>query len=317
MKKEWNYAEVYEIYRTPLLKLLTLANQVHAQFHEVGQIQVCKLISIKTGGCPEDCNYCPQSAHHATGVMPTSLMAYEEILTHVKEAVKEGASRICLGAAWRKVRGGKQFEEILQIIKKIRALGLEVCCTLGMLEEKYAQQLKEAGLYAYNHNLDSSEEYYPKVVTTRTYQDRLNTLDVVGREGIKACCGGILGMGETAEDRIMLLKTLANRSPAIESVPINRLVAVPGTPFAELNEITIWEYIRAIATARMIMPRAIIRLSAGREKLTLEQQALCFAAGANSIFTGEKCFMTPNHDIDEDREMFSIMGLTPRPAFLC
>ncbi len=312
---DWTKEEIKNIYQTPLLELIYQAASIHRKYHAADQIQVCSLISIKTGGCPEDCKYCPQAARYQTNVEATALMREEEILSSAKKAIANGATRVCLGAAWRSVRDSAQFDRILEVVKEITEMGVEVCCTLGMLNESQAERLKAAGLHAYNHNLDTSKEFYSSIITSRRYEDRLNTLDAVEKAGVHVCSGGIIGMGESVEDRIGLLYMLASRNPHPESVPINLLVPVPGTPLEEKKPVPIWDLIRMIATARMIMPKAMIRLSAGRLGRSLEEQALCFLAGANSIFSGEKLLTRPNPDFDEDREMMHLFGLKIRPAF--
>lgn len=315
IRYDWTIEELQELYRIPLLQLIAKSNLVHNEYHEPAQIQVCSLISIKTGGCPEDCKYCAQSSRYQTPVSAQPMMPYEAVLNEAKKAAMRGATRVCLGAAWREVRDSKQFEEVLQMVKGITALGLEVCCTLGMLKEHQAARLKEAGLYAYNHNLDSSEKFYKTIITTRTYQDRLNTLDIAEKANLSVCCGGILGMGEEPIDRLELLLTLCKRNPHPESVPINRLNQIPGTPLENQPKISIWEMIRAIAIARIVLPESMIRLSAGRIEMSYEQQALCFLAGANSIFAGEKLLTVANTPFDKDEEMFELLGLKKRPAF--
>lgn len=315
IRYDWTIEELKELYAMPLLELIGKANLLHNQTHESGEVQVCSLISIKTGGCPEDCKYCAQSSRYQTAVSAQPMMQYESVLNEAKKAAERGATRICLGAAWKEVRDNKQFEEVLQMVKGITDLGVEVCCTLGMLKEHQAKRLKEAGLYAYNHNLDSSENFYKTIITTRTYQDRLNTLEIVEKANLSVCCGGILGMGEGPIDRLELLLTLCKRNPHPESVPINRLSQIPGTPLEDQPQISIWEMIRAIAVARVVLPESMIRLSAGRIEMSHEQQALCFLAGANSIFAGEKLLTVANTPIDRDEEMFRILGLKKRPAF--
>ncbi len=311
----WVKEEIRSIHDSPLLDLIYRAATVHRLHHLANQVQVCSLISIKTGGCPEDCKYCPQSARYQTNVSPTPLMQEQEIVDMAKKAIVNGATRVCLGAAWRSVRDSAQFELVLRAIRQITDMGVEVCCTLGMLTKSQAKRLKEAGLYAYNHNLDTSSEFYSSITTTRTYEDRLNTLEVVEKAGISVCCGGIIGMGESIEDRIGLIYMLANRNPYPESVPINLLMPVQGTPLEERPIVSIWEMIRIVATARITMPRAMVRLSAGRLERSWEEQALCFLAGANSIFSGEKLLTRPNPDFDEDEKMLRFFGLTPRPSF--
>lgn len=315
LRYDWSLEDLQALYDLPLLKLLSQSNGIHNQFHKIEEIQVCKLISIKTGGCPEDCKYCAQSSFYQTNVSAQPLMSYQDVLFEAKKAINEGATRVCLGAAWRKVRDNKQFEEILSMIQAISKLGVEVCCTLGMVNESQAIRLKEAGLYAYNHNLDTSEDFYKNIVTTRTYDDRLNTLNVVEKADIKVCCGGILGLGESTADRLKLLLTLAKRNPHPESVPINRLSSVPGTPLERQPLVPIWEFIKIIAIARIIMPKAVLRLSSGRIEMSIEQQALCFLAGANSIFAGEKLLTVANTSLDTDKQMFSILELKKLPAF--
>lgn len=315
IRYDWTIEELQELYAMPFLELVSKSNHLHNQFHELAEVQVCSLISIKTGGCPEDCKYCAQSSRYQTSVSAQPMMQYEAVLGEAKKAVERGATRVCLGAAWREVRDSKQFEEVLRMIRGITDLGVEVCCTLGMLKEHQAERLKSAGLYAYNHNLDSSEKFYKTIITTRTYQDRLNTLDIAEKANLSVCCGGILGMGEDPIDRLELLLTLCRRNPHPESVPINRLSQIPGTPLENQPKISIWEMIRAIAVARIVLPEAMIRLSAGRIEMSYEQQALCFLAGANSIFAGEKLLTVANTSIDKDEEMFQLLGLKKRPAF--
>jgi biotin synthase len=308
-------ADVAAIYHTPVLELIARAGEVHRRHHEPGEVQVCVLLSVKTGGCPEDCAYCPQAARYQTDVEAQGLMDVESVLTAARRAKQQGATRFCMGAAWREVKDGPQFDRVLEMVRGIKDLGgLEVCCTLGMLGGDQARRLKEAGLDAYNHNLDTSEEYYDRIITTRTYRDRLDTLEQVRAAGISVCCGGILGMGETDDDRIALLHTLATLPEPPESVPINALVAVEGTPLGDRPWVAIWEMVRTIATARILMPTAMVRLSAGRLHLGESDQALCFLAGANSIFAGERLLTTPNPEPDRDRLMFERLGLRPRPA---
>lgn len=316
IRHNWEFCELQALYDLPLLELISKAHAMHILFHDVQEIQVCKLISIKTGGCPEDCKYCAQSSRYQTAVSAQPLMNYAEVLEIAKQAKEAGASRICLGAAWREVRESKQFDAILEMVQGITALQLEVCCTLGMLKEEQAERLKKAGLYAYNHNLDSSEKFYKTIITTRTYQERLQTLDIVEKTGISVCCGGIVGMGETPQDRLELIHNLCRRNPHPESVPINRLARVPGTPLENEAAISIWEVVRLIAVARLVLPRSIIRLSCGRMELSYEQHALCFFAGANSIFTGERLLTVANTSVDKDEEMFELFSLKKREAFI-
>ncbi len=314
-RSNWTREEIREIHDSPLFELIARAAALHRTYHPANEVQVCSLISIKTGGCPEDCKYCPQSARYQTNVKAIPLMEEKEIIDLAKKAIEKGATRVCLGAAWRSVRDSAQFDSILSAVRKITNMGVEVCCTLGMLTLSQAQRLKQAGLYAYNHNLDTSPEFYPSITTTRAYEDRLKTLDAVEEAGISVCCGGIIGMGESVEDRVGLIHMLASRDRHPESVPINLLIPVEGTPLEERSFVPIWDMIRMIATARIAMPKAMVRLSAGRLERSLEEQALCFLAGANSIFSGEKLLTRPNPDFEEDEKMFRLFGLTARPAF--
>ena len=303
--------EIDEVYHLPVPDLIYRAQKVHRRHHDPNAVQLCTLQSIKTGRCPEDCAYCPQSAHYATFVEPETLLKKEEIVTAATAAREEGASRFCMGAAWRQVPENEQFAEVLAIISAVKELDLEVCCTLGMLTAAQADRLKKAGCDVYNHNLDTSREFYGEIITTRTYDDRLRTLDYVRRAGMEVCCGGILGMGESENDRIALLCELANLCPQPESVPINALVAVPGTPLAERPFVDGIEFVRTIATARILMPQAMVRLSAGRSQMSSELQALCFLAGANSIFLGEKLLTTENPEVSRDFALFKRLGLHP------
>ena len=315
IRYDWTIQELQELYALPLLELISTAHSVHTQFHNPSEIQVCSLISIKTGGCPEDCKYCSQSARYQTPVSATPLMQYEVVLREAKQAVERGATRVCLGAAWRQVRDSKQFDDVLSMIRGISDLGVEVCCCLGMLNDSQARRLKEAGLYAYNHNLDTSESFYQNIITTRTYQDRLDTLDTVEKADISVCCGGILGVGESAFNRLEMLLTLCSRNPHPESVPINRLSPIPGTPLEGMLKVSVWELMRVIAIARIVLPKAMIRLSSGRIEMSYESQALCFLAGANSIFAGDKLLTIANTPIDRDEEMFELLGLKKQPAY--
>lgn len=312
MKNTWTKEEVRTIFHTPILELIFRAAEVHRKFQTPNQVQICSLISIKTGGCPEDCKYCPQAARYHTNVEATPLMQVKEIVDDAKVAVANGATRVCLGAAWRSVRDSAQFDRVLEAVAEIAAMNVEVCCTLGMLESHQAERLKKAGLYAYNHNLDTSKEYYSTIISTRTYEDRLKTLEAVEGAGISVCCGGIIGMGESEEDRIGLIHTLATREKHPESVPINLLIPVKGTPMEEKEKVPIWDMLRMIATARITMPKAMVRLSAGRLERSIEEQALCFLAGANSIFSGEKLLTRPNPDFDQDRYMLQLLGLNAK-----
>ena len=306
--------EVAAIYRTPVLDLIHRASLVHRQYHNPAEVQVCVLLSVKTGGCPEDCGYCPQAARHHTSVNAEPLMDVPSVLAAARRAKDSGAARFCMGAAWREVKNNHQFDQVLDMVRGVKRLGMEACCTLGMVTEDQAARLKEAGLDAYNHNLDSSAAFYDRIIQTRTYQDRLDTLAAVRNAGITVCSGGIVGMGETDDDRIALIHTLANLAEPPESVPINALVAVEGTPLAERPEVSIWDMIRTIATARITMPESMVRLSAGRTAMSEADQALCFLAGANSIFAGDKLLTTPNPGVDRDRQLFDRLGLVPKPA---
>jgi biotin synthase len=309
VRNDWTREEIAAIYHTPLMELIYRAATVHRQFHQANAVQQCTLLSIKTGGCPEDCGYCPQSAHYSTGVKSEKLLDRNTVATAARMAKDAGSTRFCMGAAWREVKDNAQFDEVLEMVRDVSKLGMEVCVTLGMLNEDQADKLKDAGLTAYNHNLDTGEAYYDQVITTRTYQDRLNTLKNVRNAGINVCCGGIIGMGETPNDRIDLIHTLSTLPEHPESVPVNALIAVEGTPMAEQKPVQIWEMVRMIATARITMPQAMVRLSAGRVHMNITEQAMCFLAGANSIFTGEKLLTTPNCDLDEDKQMFELLGL--------
>ena len=309
-------ADVAAIYHSPLLDLVYRAATVHREHHAPGEVQLCTLLSVKTGGCPEDCAYCPQAARYHTGIDRHGLLKLDAVLEAAREAKAAGSTRFCMGAAWREVRDNRHFDEVLEMVSGVRDLGLEVCCTLGMLTESQAQRLKEAGLYAYNHNLDSSREFYPEIIGTRAYDDRLETVANVHKAGISVCCGGIIGMGETVDQRIDLLHTLATLPSPPESVPVNALVPVPGTPLEECPPVSTWEMVRMIATARVLMPKAMVRLSAGRSRMSAEQQALCFLAGANSIFTGEKLLTTPNPSFDSDEGLLELLGLTAREPYL-
>ena len=309
VRHDWRRYEIRRIYTLPLPELLFRAQTVHREFHRPEEVQLCRLLSIKTGGCPEDCAYCPQSARYETGVAREELMEPGEVLEAANRAMAEGATRFCMGAAWRQVPHGTQFEKVLEMVRSVAALGVEVCCTLGMLTAEQAMRLKEAGLTAYNHNLDTSPEFYGAIVTTRTYEDRLRTIAHVRRAGITVCCGGILGMGESEEDRIGLLQQLSSLDPHPESVPINRLVRSHGTPLANATEIDSLVMVRAIATARMLMPASRVRLAAGRQQMSQEAVMLCLLAGANSIFTGERLLTTPNPAPEEDKELLKSLGL--------
>jgi biotin synthase len=313
--KNWTKAEILDVYNKPLLELVYEAATVHRQFHKAGEVQISSLLSIKTGGCSEDCAYCPQAARYHTDIKVHKLMSIDEVNTASERAKNAGASRMCLGAAWREVRDNKDFDKVLEMVKTINSKEMEVCCTLGMLTEEQAKKLADAGLYAYNHNIDTSEEFYGDVITTRTYEDRLNTIKNVRKAGMTVCSGGIIGMGESVEDRIGMLFTLTNLTPQPESVPINGLVPVEGTPLEKQEIVSVWDMVRMIATTRIVMPHTSVRLSAGRLSMSMEAQALCFMAGASSIFAGDKLLTTPNPAFNEDMEMFNILGLTPKAAF--
>ncbi|MBD2267539.1 biotin synthase BioB [Anabaena sp. FACHB-1391] len=319
IRYNWQPTEILTIYNTPFLELIYQAATVHRQYHKPEQIQVCKLISIKTGACPEDCGYCAQSSRYKTEVKPEALLQKATVMNIAKTAKESGVSRVCMGAAWREVRDNSQFEEVLDMVKDVTSMGLEVCCTLGMLTENQAKRLEDAGLYAYNHNLDTSEEYYSTVITTRTYSDRLNTIANVRQTNVTVCSGGILGLGENISDRVGMLHTLSSLQPHPESVPINILSQVPGTPLENQPDVPIWDVVRMIATARIIMPQSDVRLSAGRARLSQVEQALCFMAGANSIFSSDDHKMltvtTPCPDYDADQEMLNLLGLEMRPPF--
>jgi biotin synthase len=309
VRYDWRPAEIEAIYTLPLPELLFRAQTAHRAYHCPDAVQGCSLLSVKTGGCPEDCAYCPQSAHYRTSVARAPLMRVEEALGAAERAQRQGATRFCLGAAWRDVPPGEEFERVLEMVRGVRGLGMEACCTLGMLDDDQAEALAAAGLTAYNHNLDTSPEYYGRIITTRAYQERLDTLARVRQAGITICCGGIIGLGESREDRYHLLEQLARQRPHPESVPINLLVRVEGTPLAEQAPVDVFELVRMIAAARILMPASMVRLSAGRLSLSDEAQALCFVAGANSIFIGERLLTTPNPETDRDRMLLNKLGL--------
>lgn len=315
IRNNWTPAEIKSVYDTPLLELIYRAAGLHHQYNDTAEVQVCTLLSIKTGGCSEDCAYCPQAARYNTGVEVQALMQKEEVLSYAQKAKEAGSTRFCMGAAWREVRDNRDFDRVLDMVKGVNEMGMEVCCTLGMLTEYQAQRLAEAGLYAYNHNLDTSKEHYGDIITTRTYDDRLQTLENVRKAGVTVCCGGIIGLGETHEDRIQMLHTLATMPEHPESVPINALVPVEGTPLEKNTKVDIWDMVRMIATARILMPKTMVRLSAGRNDMSVAEQALCFMAGANSIFAGDKLLTTANPGFEADNAMFQLLGLTPRKAF--
>ncbi len=302
--------KIKNIYHLPMTDLLHRAHQVHRENFDPHKIQTSMLLSIKTGGCPENCSYCPQSAHYQTGVEKEKLMELDDVVSAAKAAKAKGATRFCMGAAWREVRDGPLFDRVLGMVKAVRKLDMEVCCTLGMLTKSQAQKLKEAGLYAYNHNIDCSENFYPNIITTRKYEDRIQTIHNVREAGITVCTGGILGMGETEQDRIEFLHQLAVFDPQPESVTINKLIPIPGTPLEKQKTVPTLEVVRVVATARLIMPKSMIRLSAGREGMTESDQFLCFFAGANSIFIGDKLLTSANPDLSEDQQMFERLNLS-------
>jgi len=303
---------VTELYNQPLLSLVYEAQTVHRQHHQIDAVQMCTLANIKSGRCPEDCKYCPQSARYPTDVESYPLLSVEQVISQAKDAKQHGATRFCMGAAWRNAPDGEEFERVLSMVESVAGMGMEACVTMGMLRPDQAQRLAAAGLTAYNHNLDTSETFYPEIITTRTYRDRLETIKYVAEAGIQVCCGGIVGMGETDRDRIELLHTLANLQPQPESVPINALSPVAGTPFGNLEAVDPLVLVRMVATARVVMPKAVVRLSAGRDRLSVSDQALCFLAGANSIFSSEKLLTTANPDWQDDAEMFEKLGVKPK-----
>lgn len=310
---DWRLEDVRALFDLPLFELLYRAHGVHRERFPGHEVQVSTLLSIKTGACPEDCAYCPQSVRHDTGLAADPLMQVEDVLARARAARDSGATRFCMGAAWRNPKP-KQLAMVAEMVRGVRALGLETCATLGMLTAEQAQALREAGLDYYNHNLDTSPEFYSEVITTRTYEDRLDTLSAVRDAGINVCAGGILGMGESEADRVGLLHALATLPEHPQSVPINQLVQVPGTPLASATPVDSFDFVRAIAVARILMPFAHVRLSAGRSEMNDELQALCFFAGANSIFYGEKLLTTGNPDTEHDRALFRRLGIEPEPA---
>lgn len=315
IRNNWTLSEIEEIYNRPLLDLIFEAATVHRQNKAYSEVQISSLISIKTGGCKEDCAYCPQAARYHTDVEVHPLMTVEKVMERAAVAKANGASRLCMGAAWREVRDNRDFDRVLEMVSEVNDMGLEVCCTLGMLTYEQAERLKEAGCFAYNHNIDTSSDNYENIITTRTFDDRLNTLKNVKKAKLSVCCGGIIGLGETDDDRIKMLHTLSTMEEHPDSVPVNALVPIAGTPLANNTKVQIDEMLRMIATARIIMPRSVVRLSAGRNDMSLSDQALCFMAGANSIFAGEKLLTTPNPDFDTDMQMFKTLGLTARKPF--
>ncbi|MEM1339706.1 MAG: biotin synthase BioB [Bacteroidota bacterium] len=315
IRHNWTKEEILNLYNTPLMNLLHEAATIHREHHDPNTVQVSTLLSIKTGGCSEDCGYCPQAARYHTDIEGNALMSVQHVKAQALRAKASGSSRVCMGAAWRNVKDGPEFDQVLEMVRTINKLDMEVCCTLGMVTENQAKRLAEAGLYAYNHNLDTSEEYYKEVISTRGYEDRLQTIENIRKTNVTVCSGGIIGMGEAVEDRAGMLVTLSTLNPQPESVPINALVAVEGTPMEHEKPVEIWEMIRMVATTRIVMPKTQVRLSAGRTAMTPEGQALCFYAGANSIFAGDKLLTTPNPDVNEDMKLFKALGLNTQKAF--
>jgi biotin synthase len=309
-RHNWDLAELLALYTLPFPDLLFLAQTVHRSHFSPTTVQRSTLLSIKTGGCSENCAYCPQSAHYDTGLKREKLLSKDIVVSKAKEAKDQGATRFCMGAAWREVKNNAEFDQIIELVESVHALGMEVCCTLGMLSEEQAERLKAAGCYAYNHNLDTAPEFYGNIISTRTYQDRLNTLKAVRKAGMTVCCGGIIGMGETLEHRMGLLQQLTIQDPHPESVPINLLVRVAGTPLSENDEVDPFDFVRMVATTRIALPKSMVRLSAGRNDMHEATQALCFLAGANSIFSGEKLLTTPNPQVDADENLLSRLGMS-------
>lgn len=314
LRNDWTKQEIEEIFNQPLMGLIYQAASVHREWHNPEEIQISTLLSIKTGGCVEDCSYCGQAARYHTNIKVQALLPTEKVIEHAQKAKDSGSSRFCMAAAWREVRNNRDFDRVIDMVKGVNQLGLEVCCTLGMLTEEQAIRLQEAGLYAYNHNLDTSEQYYEEIISTRTFDNRINTINNVRNAGITVCSGGIIGLGETNADRISMILTLATMPKHPESVPINALARVPGTPLENNPKVDTWEMVRMIATARIVMPSSMVRLSAGRIEMTESEQAWCFMAGANSIFTGERetLLVTPNPGVSEDMQMLNNLGLKPR-----
>ena len=315
IRNDWTREEIQAIYDQPFLELVYQAATVHREYNDPQEVQVCTLLSIKTGGCPEDCAYCPQAARYHTEVKVHKLLPTEEVLEKASQAKAAGSTRFCMGAAWREVRDNRDFDRVVDMVKGVTSMGMEVCCTLGMLTDDQARRLADAGLYAYNHNLDTSEEYYNDIISTRGYDDRLKTLENVRQNKISVCSGGIIGLGESIGDRVGMLHTLATLPEHPESVPVNALVPVEGTPLEDQPRVPVWDMVRMIATARIIMPKAMVRLSAGRVRMSFEEQAMCFMAGANSIFAGDKLLTTPNPEVNEDEQLFQTLNLKPRKAF--
>ncbi|MBV7529846.1 biotin synthase BioB [Chitinophaga sp. sic0106] len=316
IRHDWTKEEIQAIYDQPLMELVYQAAGVHRRYHAADEVQVCTLLSIKTGGCPEDCSYCGQAARYQTNIKVQALLPVETVIAHAQKAKDTGSTRFCMAAAWREVRDNRDFDKVIDMVKGVNELGMEVCCTLGMLTEEQAIRLQEAGLHAYNHNLDTSEEYYKEIISTRKFDNRINTINNVRKAGITVCSGGIIGLGETHHDRMAMLLTLATMPKHPESVPVNALARVKGTPLENNPKVDIWDMVRMIATARIIMPASVVRLSAGRIEMTEAEQAWCFMAGANSIFTGERqtLLVTPNPGVDEDMQMLQTLGLKPMEA---
>ncbi len=314
IRSDWNLEEAQSIYNKPLLELVYEAATMHRKYHNPSEVQISSLLSVKTGGCKEDCSYCPQAARYHTDIKVHGMLNPVDVVDKAKQAKAAGANRMCLGAAWREVRDNRDLDKVLEMVRGINELDMEVCCTLGMLTESQAQKLSDAGVYAYNHNIDTSEDFYGDVISTRTYSDRLNTLDNVRKAKMTVCSGGIIGMGESTDDRLKMLITLANLDQQPESVPINTLVPVPGTPLEEQGQVEFEDLLRMIATARIMMPKAAVRLSAGRLERSRLEQGFCFMAGANSIFAGDKLLTTPNPEFNADMDMFKFFGLTAMPS---
>ena len=319
VRHNWTRAEIRAIHDSTLLDLVFRAATVHRQHHDAREMQVCKLISIKTGACPEDCAYCAQSSRYETEITPQALLKKETVMEIAQRAKENGVSRVCMGAAWREVKDGPQFDRVVEMVRDVTGMGIEVCCTLGMLNESQARRLEDAGLYAYNHNVDTSEEFYETIITTRTYADRLNTIENVRKTNVTVCCGGIIGLGEGVEDRVGMLHTIATMKPHPESVPINILSKVPGTPLGDNSDVPFWDVLRMIATTRILVPLSDVRLTAGRSKLSPVEQAFCFLAGANSIFSSETQTMltkaVPSPSYDADKQLLDLLGMTMREPF--
>ena len=314
IRNDWSLDEIREVYNKPLLDLVFEAATLHRKYHNSSEVQISSLLSIKTGGCKEDCSYCPQAARYHTDVDVHKMMDVDKVLFKAQQAKEAGANRMCLGAAWREVRDNRDFDKVIDMVKGINELDMEVCCTLGMLTENQAKKLADAGVYAYNHNIDTSEDFYGDIISTRTYDDRLNTLNHVRKAKMTICSGGIIGMGESVDDRLKMLITLSKLNPHPESVPINTLVPVKGTPLEDQEAVPFEDLLRMIATARITMPKAMVRLSAGRLERSRMEQGFCFMAGANSIFAGDKLLTTPNPEFNQDMDMFSFFGLTAMPS---